>query len=180
MGKIQSKVVRLEKLLLVEPYKIIGLWSNGEIRINDFSEEVSEWRKGSSKELRKVSNAKTFKTAFVKDGNLAFACSLVNVPGILEAQPVDFDRHQLFNDSQLVGNAVSYDTAIQHQRSRISRRKRSITSAEDKAKATSGLPQSEPELISKLSQKIGTPVTPLVVIGDELVELETSWISYDL
>ena len=112
MGKIQSKIIRLEKILLVEPFRIVGLWSNGETRINDFSKEVDRWKTSQNKELKKLANKWVFKTAFVKEGTLAFSGSTLQVPGVPGDQPVDFDRRVLYNDSQLIGNVVSYEEAL--------------------------------------------------------------------
>lgn len=174
MEKVQSKLIRLEKLLLVNPYRIVSLWSNGEIRINDFSKEVTEWRTGKVKELKKLANTKVFKSAFVKDGTLAFALSTVQIPGIPGDQPIDFDRRKLYNDSQLIGHAVTYSDAIHHQKSRLNRRKRSIELPKGvKVRSQPDDFSYDLEPINKISQKIGSPVTHLIVIGDELVELNT-------
>ena len=171
MGKIQSKVIRLEKLLLVQPYRIVGLWSNGETRINDFSEEINEWRNGNSKELKKLTNSRIFKTAFIKNGTLAFAGVTVRVPDIDADQPIDFDRRKLYSDSQLIGNAVSYEDVIQHKKKRSSRQKRPGTLPGGfQLKSNSGSLDLEP--LKKISQRLGAPVTPLIVIGDQLIELE--------
>jgi hypothetical protein len=170
MGKVQSKIVRLEKLLLIEPYRIVGLWSNGETRINDFSEEVEIWRTGDSKELKKLTNSRVFKTAFVKEGTLAFSGSTVQVPGVPGVQPVDFDRRSLYKDSQLIGSVVSYEEAIRHQKKRIGNRKR-------RASATARLEHKSTDsyvfsIVPEHIKKIDSPVTQLVVIGGELIELE--------
>ena len=174
MARIQQDFVKLQKLLQIEPFKIVGLWSNGETRLNDFSNEVVQWRTGTNKELKKLATPKIFKTAFVKDGTLAFTGSTVRVPGIEEDQPVDFDRRKLYLDSQLIGNAVSYEQAIQHQRSRLRNQKRRVSAVAhlEHESSESNDFKMELEPISKLSQKIGAPVIHLIVIGDELVELE--------
>lgn len=182
MAKIQQSFVKLQKLLQIEPYKIVGLWSNGETRLNDFSSDVEKWKIGTNKELKKITVPKIFKTAFVKDGTLAFAGSTVNVPGIPGAQPVDFDRRVLYKDSQLIGSVVSYEDAIQHQQKRVEHRKRRVSAFAHLEHKTSDPEPSETDLllINQLSKKIGAPVTPLIVIGDELVELEPTWTFSDL
>lgn len=164
MGKVQPKIIQLEKLLLVEPYRIIGLWSNGETRINNFSAEVEEWRKGNVKELKKLANAKTFKTAFVKNGTLAFKGSTVNIPGMLEDQPVDFDRRTLYSDSELIGRVVSLEAAIQHNQKCLTRRSRK-TGPDDAAKAKT-------IEIDHIIKGIGPKITPLFVLDGKLIEVE--------
>lgn len=180
MAGVQQGFVKIQKLLQVEPFKIVGLWTNGETRLNDFYDDVEKWKNGSNKELKKLANPKIVKTAFVKDGTLAFAGSTVQVPGIPGPQPVDFDRRVLYSDSQLIGNAVSYEDAIAHQII-LNRKRRTSALAHLEAKP---MPDTEVDMqaktINKIAQKIGTPVTPLIVIGDELVELETTWIFSDL
>lgn len=177
MARIQQRFVKLQKLLQIQPFKIVGLWSNGETRLNDFSSEVEQWRNGSSKELKKLANPKVFKTAFVKDGTLAFAGSSVNIPGVPGDQPVDFDRRVLYNDSQLIGNVVSYEDAIRHQKKRVEHRKRriSVVAHLEHKLPDPGYSKTDLLSINKLSKKIDAPIALLTVIGDELVELETTW-----
>lgn len=173
MGRVQQGFVKLEKLLQVDPYKIVGLWSNGETRLNDFSSEAEQWKNSANKALKKLFMPKVFKSAFVKDGTLAFAGSTIHVPGIQGNQPVDFDRRKLYSDSQLIGKVVTYEAAIKHQKKRLSRQKRPIELLEGfKIPSQSDVFKID---IETIKTRIGVPVTPLIVIGDELVELETTW-----
>ncbi|SOD81336.1 hypothetical protein [Spirosoma fluviale] len=170
MGKIQSKVARLTKLLLIEPYRIIGLWSNGETRINDFTEEVKEWQNSPSKELKKLASPRTFKTAFVKDGTLAFSGSKVYIPGITSGQPIDFDRRKLYADSKLIGTSVSYEEAIRPQKKRLENRKRRTSAVEHLEHKLSD--SDSFNIVPAMIKKIDTRVKQLVAIGGELIELE--------
>ena len=182
MAKVQKRFVELQKLLQIKPYKIVGLWSNGETRLNDFTDEVEEWRNGSNKELKKLANAKVFHTAFIRNGTLAFSGSTVRVPGIPGPQPVDFDRRVLYADSQLIGTAVTYEEAIHHQKNRLNRHKHPLPlpgGFKVKPQKSNNF-RTDTEPINKISQKIGIPLAPLIVIGDELVELENIWTFSDL
>ena len=174
MAKIQQGFVKLQKLLQVEPYKVVGLWSNGETRLHGFTDKIEDWKNSSNKELKKLANPKVFKSAFVNNGTLAFAGSTVQVPGVPGPQPVDFDRRVLYNESQLIGKAVTYADAILRQTSRIKRRRQPPTLPVNlQIKSHSRIFEVDSETIKKMSQeKLGTPVTPLIVIGDELIELE--------
>lgn len=174
MAKIQQRFVTLQRLLHVEPFKIVGLWSKGETRLHDFTDKIENWKNGSNKELKKLANPKVFKSAFVNNGTLAFAGSTVRVPGVPGAQPVDFDCRVLHEESQLIGRAVTYADAIQHQTSRIKPRRRPASLPVNlHIKPQSSIFKVDSETIKKMYQKkLGTPVTPLIVIGDELIELE--------
>jgi len=170
MARIQQGFVKLEKLLQVEPFKIVSLWSNGETRLNDFESEAAQWKNSANKALKKLASPKVFKTAFVLNGTLAFSGSTVRVIGIPGDQPVDFDRRKLYHDSQLIGKAVTYVDAVKHQKSRFINRKKPVP-------VIPSLPSNSQSAIFRIdlgpiNKKIGAPVTPLIVIGDELIEID--------
>lgn len=161
MAKIQQSFVKLQKLLQVEPYKIVGLWSNGETRLNDFSDEIEKWKNGSNRELKKLANPKIFSTAFIKDGTLAFAGSTIRIPGISEDQPVDFDRRTLYSDSELIGQAVNPEDALQRNQRQSTRRRRQRS------------PEAKAKIIDYIIKTIGKNAKPLVInIGDQFVKVQ--------
>ncbi|RCR66110.1 hypothetical protein [Larkinella punicea] len=107
MERIRRQLIRPKKLLEIEPYKAVILWSNGEIRVNDFSQEVQEWEAGANKYLAKLAVPKVFMTAFIKENALAFSGVKIKVPGIPGTQPLDLDPDVLYKDSKKIGRSVS-------------------------------------------------------------------------
>ena len=101
MGTIRPKMIRIREVIHVEPFQIICRWSNGEIRINKFIEEIAIWQKSSNRELAQLAEPKKFQTAFAQSGTLAFAGILVDT-GEMGLQPLDLDPDVLFAESSLL------------------------------------------------------------------------------
>ncbi len=101
MGAIQPKLIRIQELLDIQPFKITCRWSNGEIRVNDLGQAVERWQKGPNRELAQLADPLKFQTAFAQSGTVAFAGILVDM-GDMGLQPIDLDPDVLFEESRLV------------------------------------------------------------------------------
>jgi len=101
MATIQPKLIRIREVLQVDPFQIICRWSNGEIRINDLTQEVTRWQKSRNLELAQLADPDKFKTAFAQSGTIAFAGILVDT-GDMGLQALDLDPDVLFSESILV------------------------------------------------------------------------------
>jgi hypothetical protein len=107
MERIRRQLIRPKKILEIEPYKVVMLWSNGEIRVNDFTTDVDKWNTGANKYLVKLVAPKAFMTAFIQENTLAFSGVKVKVPGISGSQPLDLDPDVLYQESKKIGISVS-------------------------------------------------------------------------
>jgi hypothetical protein len=106
MGTIQPKLIRISEIIDIQGFKLICLWSNGEVRVNDFDPIVRQWDTGRNQFLAQLSEPGIFHTAFAKSGTVAFAGALVDI-GDMGLQPLDLDPDVLFETSQLIGESVS-------------------------------------------------------------------------
>ena len=56
-----NQLVRISKILNVEPFKITALWNNGEIRINDFTKTFEKWKESENAHLLGLTPWEVFK-----------------------------------------------------------------------------------------------------------------------
>ena len=91
---------RIIKIIKVEPYKITTLWSNGEVRMNDFTQKLALFQQ--SERLKILLNFEEFSQVSVNQGdtlswgNIKFK----NTRGNLT--PISFDPDVLFDESVVV------------------------------------------------------------------------------
>jgi hypothetical protein len=100
MATIQPRLIRIRDVIHVEPFRIICRWSNGEARVNDFTQKVVRWRNSRNQELAQLADPTKFVTAFAQNGTIAFSGVQVDV-GDLGLQPLDLDPDVLFAESYL-------------------------------------------------------------------------------
>ncbi|MBD2754266.1 hypothetical protein [Spirosoma validum] len=101
MGTIQPELIRIRELLDIQNFQLTCRWSNGEIRVNDLTQEVRRWQKSRNQELAQLADPAKFKTAFAQSGTIAFAGILVDT-GDMGLQPLDLDPDVLFAESSLI------------------------------------------------------------------------------
>ena len=99
METIQPKMIRVREVLDVQPFRITCRWSNGEIRVNDFTQEIIRWQKHSNKEFAQLADPEKFKTVFAQSGTVAFEGILIDM-GDMGWQPLDLDPDVLFATSK--------------------------------------------------------------------------------
>ena len=56
-----NQLIRISKILNVEPFKITALWNNGEIRINDFTKSFERWKESENAHLLGLTAWEVFK-----------------------------------------------------------------------------------------------------------------------
>jgi len=156
-------MIRPKKLIQVDAFKVVLLWSNGEIRSNDFTEKVEQWKHGRNKQLAKLANPDVFMSAAIHGNALAFKKIKLRVPGIESTQPLDLDPDVMFEESVKLGKSVSRSD-IQ----KVSRRKPAFKSSTVELKFSSE--GSDLNIGGKLYH---FPFArPLIQVGDELIEIE--------
>ena len=121
METVQRRLIRPEKLIHATPFNVVLLWSNGEIRLNDFATKVEEWKAGQNKQLAKLANPVTFMSAVIHENTLAFNKIKLRIPGVTGTQPLDLDPDVLFRESVKLGHIVaSKDIVKSHRGRRVS------------------------------------------------------------
>lgn len=104
-----SQLVRISKIIAVEPFKITALWNNGEIRINDFSQSFERWAKSENNHLLGLKDWEIFKEVSVtnepprtmewKNYPINF-----NWKGKIQTAPTDLDPDVLYKESLFLRN----------------------------------------------------------------------------
>lgn len=80
--------MQVEKIISRAKYALTLLFDNGEVRLADYSGNISKWFSSKNKDLMKI--AETFDTAFVRDGSVCFKCGL------------SFDADDIYEHSELI------------------------------------------------------------------------------
>jgi len=62
-----NQLIRISKIIAVEPFKITALWNNGEIRMNDFSSTFEYWKATENAHLLALTNWDVFKEVSVSN-----------------------------------------------------------------------------------------------------------------
>lgn len=101
METIQHKLMRIREVISVQPFQLVCRWSNGEIRVNDLTQEITRWKKNHHQVLAQLAEPEKFQTAFAQSGTIAFAGILVDT-GEMGLQPLDLDPDVLFAESNLL------------------------------------------------------------------------------
>ncbi|PWK27121.1 hypothetical protein LV89_01935 [Arcicella aurantiaca] len=90
---------RIIKILKVEPFKITSLWTNGDVRLNDFSSKLDIFR--NTERLKPLLDFEKFSQVSINDGD-TFSwenIQYVNTKGNLTS--ISFDPDTLFTESVL-------------------------------------------------------------------------------
>jgi DNA-binding XRE family transcriptional regulator len=102
-----NQLVRISKILNVEPFKITALWNNGEIRINDFTKTFESWRKSENAHLLGLTPWEVFKGVTVTN-EPPRTLEWTNYPitftfkGKTQTAPTDLDPDVLYQESTFV------------------------------------------------------------------------------
>ncbi|GAB2569500.1 hypothetical protein GCM10027190_19400 [Spirosoma areae] len=157
-------MIRPKKLIQVEPFNVVLLWSNNEIRSNDFSEKVEQWKHGLNKQLAKLANRDVFMSATIHNNALAFKKIKLRVPGIAGTQPLDLDPDVMFQESVKLGRTVSTGKSLKTHRKKL-------LSTPPIGEIRFSSQGSDLDLGGKSYHF--SSACPLIQIGDELIEIDT-------
>ncbi len=102
-----NQLVRISKILNVEPFKITALWNNGEIRTNDFTKTFESWRESENTHLLGLTAWEVFKGVTVTH-EPPRTLEWMNYPitftfrGKTQTAPTDLDPDVLYQESTFV------------------------------------------------------------------------------
>lgn len=113
----------LTEILAVEPYRIHARWSNGEIRLNDYANEIEQWRTSEDTFYQQLADWNTFRTVRIGESGV-FQWPTVTITFTIgsktRTEPIEFDRITAYHQSQLVetdlANGVSLGELIRKTR----------------------------------------------------------------
>ena len=101
-----NQLIRISKILEIEPFKITILWNNGEVRIVDFNNFFEGWVQSNNEHLLKLMDWEIFKNASVSTEpprtiqwiNLT---QTITWKGDSKSFPTELDADALFKESAL-------------------------------------------------------------------------------
>jgi DNA-binding XRE family transcriptional regulator len=98
-------IVKISKILSVEPFKITALWNGTEVREIDFVPLLERWVNEQNALFLQLADEEKFRSVFVSEtGTLAF--SSVKITHLLNGRSytssLDFDPNMLYNESHLI------------------------------------------------------------------------------
>jgi DNA-binding XRE family transcriptional regulator len=102
-----NPLVRISKIIAVEPFKITALWNNGEIRITDFETFFKKWKDSNNTHLLALTVYETFKLVSVS-AEPPRTMQWANLPmmftwkGKIQTAPTDLDPDVLYQESTFV------------------------------------------------------------------------------
>ena len=102
-----NQLIRISKILKVEPFTITALWNNGEIRMNDFSKTFEQWKTSENTHLLGLTVWEVFKNVSVTS-EPPRTLEWVNYPitttfkGKIQTTPTDLDPDVLYRESTFV------------------------------------------------------------------------------
>ncbi|WP_229311096.1 helix-turn-helix domain-containing protein [Larkinella soli] len=102
------------EILAVEPYRIITRWSNGEIRRNDYTARMDEWKRSSNPLYSRLSEWELFSRVTLRDGVLSWPEIRVefNLGGRQRSEPLEFDSITTFQESVLMADPLTVSESI--------------------------------------------------------------------
>ena len=118
-----NQLVRISKILNVEPFKITALWNNGEIRTNDFTKTFEQWNVSKNTHLLGLTEWEMFKSVSVTK-EPPRTLEWVNYPttftfkGKIQTVPTDLDPDVLYKESTFVGIIDSIPVGIMLKKAR--------------------------------------------------------------
>lgn len=142
------------EIIVVEPYRIITWWSNGEIRQNDYTVEYNDWRNSQNPLYRQLAEWDNFRTVVVNDGVLSWPAVRVvfDMGEGSRSEPLEFDPLTTYQQSSLLINTV-IENNIGH----------ALTNARHQAKLSQG----------ELARRIGTTKQYISKVERGLVQPQT-------
>jgi len=99
---------KILRIMEAEPFWVAALWDTGEIRLNDFSNQLSRWLLDGSASYQIFASEDTFMEVVVSPkGSLMWPEIFVQskVDGEVVQTPLEMDPAVLFEDSQFVEKA---------------------------------------------------------------------------
>lgn len=101
------QLVRISKIINIEPFKITILWNNGEIRVNDFTNFFNIWATSNNTHLLQLTDWEIFKKVSVSaepPRTLEWTSLIQTITwkGDSKSFPTDLDPDVLFNESVLL------------------------------------------------------------------------------
>lgn len=91
---------KIIKLLKIETFKITSLWSNGEVRMNDFADRLSIFHK--SERLRPLLDFENFSQVSINEGDTLHWKDIQSKTSQGKLIPIAFDPDTLFESSVVV------------------------------------------------------------------------------
>ena len=91
---------RIIKILKIEPFKITSLWSNGEVRMNDFADKLPTFYK--SERLKPLFDFENFSQVSINEGDTLHWKSIESKTSQGKLIPIAFDPDMLFESSVVV------------------------------------------------------------------------------
>lgn len=118
-----NQLVRISKILTVEPFKITALWNNGEIRINDFTKFFENWKESEDTHLLGLTAWEVFKGVTVTN-EPPRTLEWKNYPttftwkGKTQTAPTDLDPDVLYQESTFVRMIESIPVGVMLKQAR--------------------------------------------------------------
>ena len=91
---------RIIKILKIEPFKVIALWTNGDVRMNDFADKLPIFH--NSERLKPLLDFDNFSQISVNDGDTLSWEGLHSKNSQGKLSPISFDPDMLFEESIVV------------------------------------------------------------------------------
>ena len=118
-----NQLVRISKILKVEPFKITALWNNGEIRTNDFTQTFKQWKASENTHLLGLTAWEIFKNVSVTNEpprTLEWVNYSITFTfkGKTQTAPTDLDPDILYQESTFVRMIDSIPVGIMLRRAR--------------------------------------------------------------
>lgn len=98
------EIPKIIDTIAIEPNRIITRWSNGEIRQNDYSAQVNEWRQSANPLHRLLADWENFRQVVNNNGVLSWPSVRVKVDlsESLNNEPFEFDPVTTYKESKLI------------------------------------------------------------------------------
>ncbi|MDZ7898897.1 MAG: DUF2442 domain-containing protein [Arcicella sp.] len=91
---------RIIKILKIEPFKVILLWSNGEVRMNDFTDKLPIFHQ--SERLKPLVDFNNFSQVSINEGDTLYWKDIESKTSQGKLIPIAFDPDMLFENSVVV------------------------------------------------------------------------------
>lgn len=102
-----NRLPRVSKILAIEPFKITTVWTNGEIRINDFEKMFEQWERANNSHLLTLTNWNVFKGVSIGETRtLQWTKHTITMKfkGKTIVAPTDLDPDVLYQESTFLRN----------------------------------------------------------------------------
>jgi len=98
------KIPAIVQVISVLPYRIVTLWSNGEVRENDYAADVQRWATLDSPVYQQLAQWEYFKSARANNGVLEWPTVRFQFTfgGVDRDEAIDFDRLVTYEQSRLM------------------------------------------------------------------------------